>query len=72
MNKGKAIMFLDVVMVAVFVLLAVASLAMTAGIVNSTVILVHHYSGLALIALIAIHVLLHLPVLISMAKNVLK
>jgi hypothetical protein len=72
MNRVKIITIVDALMVIAFLLLATATLAMELDLDSNAIRFIHHNSGLALIALIVIHVLLHLRVLLGMVKSLFK
>jgi hypothetical protein len=69
MNRAKINFYLDILMILLFVIAALTSVLLFIGRRNITITLIHEYLGLAFIAVMTMHLLLHANWLVAMLKN---
>jgi hypothetical protein len=72
LNRAKMNLFLDVLMIAIFLIVAVTSIALFFGYGDRDMRTIHRYVGMALVVILSVHFLLHFKWIASMIKNIFK
>ena len=69
MNRAKLNLYIDVAMIILFVIAAITSIILFFDSKGHDLKTIHNYTGLAFIALMTIHIALHLNCMIAMLKK---